>query len=192
MGEVITLAAAVVSSIAAAVGTMVSVAEYRRSRERERGATTTPPPSPQPAATVSAPARPRSRPPSAPQPPEPAPASTRSAGTEPARRERTIRRAVVVVTIACLLAAICQFAYWSQYDKYSYEAESDPLVGVTGFGSLLLGVVGVVYALRVAVRGVRGRRRREVRIAALVFVGSLVPWSVALLQTLIEANLRGS
>ncbi len=192
MGEAVTLAAAVVSSIAAAVGTMVSVAEYRRSRERERGVTTTPPPSPQPATTVSAPARPRSGPPSTPQRPAPAPASTRDAGTESARRERTIRRAVVVVTIACLLAAICQFAYWSQYDKYSYEAGSDALVVVTGFGSLLLGVVGVVYALRVAVRGVRGRRRREVRIAALVFLGALVPWTVAVLQTVIDAHLRGS
>jgi uncharacterized membrane protein len=192
MGEAVTLAAAVVSSIAAAVGTMVSVAEYRRSRERERGPTTTPPPSPQPATTVTAPARPRSRTPSAPQPPEPAPASTRSAGAEPARRERTIRRAVVVVTIACLLAAICQFAYWSQYDKYSYEAGSDALVGVTGFGSLVASAVGVIYAVRVAVGGVRGRRWREVRIAGLVLLGALVPWTVAVLQAVIDTHLRGS
>jgi hypothetical protein len=191
MGEALTLLAALVSSIAAAVGAAVSVAEYRRSRAPLEGTTTAPTRSRKRETTVPAPPRTRGGSPSDARRSPGSPGRPGEVGTELTRRDRTIRRGVVIATLSCLLAALCQFAYWPQFDEYSYEANSDPWVVFTGLGSLLTSAVGVVYAVRVAVRGMHERRPGNLRVAGLILLGSLIPWVVAALQTLIDARLRG-
>ncbi|HEX8867068.1 MAG TPA: hypothetical protein VF821_15520 [Lentzea sp.] len=140
MNETVSLLAAVVSAIAAAIGTMVSVAQWRASRPA--GA----PPVVAPVSDRPA----RDRPVAAPR--------------APGRGQARIAAvALVSGAITAVLAALGDLVFWVQQSAGPGNGHAwEPVLSVLLGGGLLASAVAAVLGLSVVVAGLVTRRKRSV------------------------------
>jgi hypothetical protein len=158
MSEAIALLAAVISAMAAAVGTFVSVAQWRQTSDRRV---------PEGAGPVveskTAPAPP-SRP------------GRASLEIDSRQRPRSAVVAVILATVCCVFTAVSQFAYWSQ-QKAVNGSSWEPLVNATLAVSVLASIVGAAFALpNIGVGLFGGRHLKRLGLGVLALVGCSVPW----------------
>lgn len=169
MNEALTLFATLVSAIAAAVGTAVSVAQWKRSGAPGTPAASAVPPSGGPAGPrVGGPVRPR--------PVEQAEA--RFLG-------RTTAIALILGAVTAGFAALGEVVYWVRQAADSGSAW-EPLLDVALAGGLLAGVVGAALAVFVVVAGLAKRSGRSVRLGVLAFALSMTIWLAFWLTDLIK------
>jgi hypothetical protein len=162
VNEALTLFATLVSAIAAAVGTAVSVAQWRRSAAP--GAPEVVPLRP----TVSGPVQRR-------------PVERATARFLP----RTTAVALVFGAATAGFATLGEIVYWVQQaadDGTAWE----PVLDVALAGGLLAGMAGAALAVFVVVAGMAKRSGRSVRLGVLAFVLSMTIWLAFWLTDLIK------
>jgi len=179
VNETLSLLAALVSAVAAVIGTGVSVAQWRASRPQPPVA----PPASRPPASPRWPAPPQSPAP----PPSLAPPRSPSAAVEqpPGRGlARTAAVAVASAAVTAVFSALSDFVFWSQ------QQSSDPDSGLETLLSVIVGVVllaalaAILLGLFVLAAGLVTRRNRLVRLGLLAVLLSQTLWLAIWLTTL--------
>lgn len=157
--EELSVGTAVVSTLAAVVGTAVSVVQFRRSSTSIASAA----PEAVPLEQVprrSAPSRPQAR--------------SRPADPRPSRLSSW---ALVFATLACLLTALSAVAYGLLVNAEGrLTDDAEVAVGVPFWAAIVIGGVGVIMALVSVVIGSRPSRGRRLRLGLLTIIGGSAPW----------------
>jgi hypothetical protein len=174
VNEALTLFATLVSAIAAAIGTAVSVAQWKRSAAPGTPAASGVAPS-------AAPPLPRVGGPVRPRPVERTTARVLA---------RTAAIALILGAVTAGFATLGEIVYWVQQaadDGTAWES----LLDVALAGGLLAGVVGAALAVFVVVAGLAKRSGRSVWLGVLAFALSMTIWVAFWLTDLIKDLSRG-
>ncbi|MFI5587357.1 hypothetical protein ACIA5G_20075 [Amycolatopsis sp. NPDC051758] len=173
MNETLSLLAALVSAVAAVIGTGVSVAQWRASRPQPPVA----PPASRPPASPRWPAPPQS--PAPPRSPSPAVAQPPGRGLA-----RTAAVAVASAAVTAVFSALSDFVFWSQQQSSDPDSGLETLLSVITGVVLLAALAAILLGLFVLAAGLVTRRNRLVRLGLLAVLLSQTLWPAIWLTTL--------